>query len=90
MQPTEGVKKAAENLGEHLTGETIENSPYALRMKQNTTCAKLCDALAFTKEDVALFVKRIDEDYNVNWMVCQKEGTCAPCESTAVSPCPFA
>lgn len=75
------MKKAAENLGEHLTGETIENSPYLLKMKQNATCVRLCDALSFTKADVDLFVKRIDEDYNVNWMVrgeCCVGGT--PCK----------
>lgn len=27
----EGIKKAAENLGEHLTGELIENSGYEVR-----------------------------------------------------------
>jgi hypothetical protein len=30
-QPPEGVKDSAENLGEHLTGELIENSAYEVR-----------------------------------------------------------
>lgn len=28
VQPPGGIEAAAENLGEHLTGEFIENSPY--------------------------------------------------------------
>ena len=31
LQPVEGIKKSAENLGEHLTGELIENSGYEVR-----------------------------------------------------------
>lgn len=68
MQP-EKIVPAAENLGEHLTGETIENSVYELYMKKNETCKQLCDAIQLTEDQVALLVKRIDEDYNVNWMV---------------------
>jgi len=38
-------------------------------MKVNSTCNQLCEPLELSKEDAALFVKRIDEDYNANWMV---------------------
>ena len=97
------VVKAAENLGEHLTGETIENSPYKvgwggggngptlqqceshlstslllqyshfslhsqLVMNTNTYCNSLC-TVSLSGSDVAEFKTRIDQDYNVNFMV---------------------
>jgi len=67
--PKNGIQKAAENLGEHLSGDTIENSPYELQMNVTAMCKPLCDSIALSPADVDLFVKRIDEDYNVNWMV---------------------
>lgn len=33
-QPVEGIKKSAENLGEHLSGELIENSGYEVRARR--------------------------------------------------------
>lgn len=38
-------------------------------MRVNATCRKLCDAMDFSAEDIDLFVRRINEDYNANWMV---------------------
>lgn len=38
-------------------------------MKKNETCKQLCSPVQLTDDSVALLVKRIDEDYNVNWMV---------------------
>ena len=38
-------------------------------MQKNKTCVQLCDPIKLSEGDVAAFVKRIDEDYNVNWMV---------------------
>jgi hypothetical protein len=104
-RPLGGIVPAAENLGEHLTGETIENSAYdvgaapdfslagrrcrpslppprsraplrlptrpplpQIFMRVNETCKKLC-TVEMNTEDIDLFVKRIDEDYNANWMV---------------------
>ena len=37
-------------------------------MRVNETCKKLC-TVEMNAEDIDLFVKRIDEDYNANWMV---------------------
>jgi transmembrane 9 superfamily protein 2/4 len=88
LQP-ETIVNSAENLGEHLTGETIQNSVYQVRsagftlrvaakhvmlislqleMKVNKTCQSLC-SVQLTSDDVALLVKRIDEEYNINWIV---------------------
>jgi len=41
-QPTEGVEVAAENLGEFLTGDRIESSPYVVRMRESSQCNILC------------------------------------------------
>jgi transmembrane 9 superfamily member 2/4 len=38
-------------------------------MKKNKTCVKLCDAVTLEQADIDLFVTRIKEDYNANWMV---------------------
>lgn len=59
---------AAENLGEILVGDTIENSPYELLMGQEETCKVLCRR-RYSKKDVKKFVERIDEEYSVNWVV---------------------
>ncbi|KAL4612029.1 hypothetical protein ACB092_08G169300 [Castanea dentata] len=36
-QPLEGIKKNAENLGELLMGDQIDNSPYRFQMNVNET-----------------------------------------------------
>ena len=40
-----------------------------LIMKENSTCTQLCGALTLQPADVDLFVERITQDYNANWMV---------------------
>lgn len=41
-QPEEGVKNVAENLGEVLMGDIIENSPYIFHMHWEQFGIKLC------------------------------------------------
>jgi transmembrane 9 superfamily member 2/4 len=41
-QPSEGVKRDNENLGEFLAGDKIENSPYLILMKQEMFCEQVC------------------------------------------------
>ena len=41
-KPTGGVQTSAENLGEFLSGDRIDNSPYELFMRDDTTCNILC------------------------------------------------
>jgi transmembrane 9 superfamily member 2/4 len=67
-EPEGGVKDMAENLGEVLSGDRIENSPYELIMGKNEYCKVLCTK-KLTKQDTALFRKRIDELYSVNMIV---------------------
>ena len=41
-KPLEGVKDSAENLGELLMGDRIENSPYKFKMHTNESEIFLC------------------------------------------------
>lgn len=62
------VTESVENLGEILAGDTIENSPYEIRMMQNMTCKVLCK-MPLTKENKDKFRSMIDDEYLVNWIV---------------------
>ncbi|XWS17034.1 hypothetical protein CRYUN_Cryun33cG0032900 [Craigia yunnanensis] len=65
-KPTEGVKDSAENLGELLVGDRIENSPYRFKMYNNETEIFLCQSDKLSADDFKLLKKRIDEMYQVN------------------------
>merc|ERR1719145_411829 len=41
-EPDAGIKRTAENLGEILVGDSIENSKYDIKMLKNETCKVLC------------------------------------------------
>ncbi|KMZ73386.1 Transmembrane 9 superfamily protein member 2 [Zostera marina] len=64
--PSEGIKDSAENLGELLMGDRIENSPYRFKMNSNQTDVVLCRTRNLTKPDFELLKKRIDDMYQVN------------------------
>ncbi|XP_031479202.1 transmembrane 9 superfamily member 11 [Nymphaea colorata] len=68
-QPQEGIKDSAENLGEILMGDRIENSPYQFKMKGNETEIFLCMTAPLTADQVKLLQRRIDEMYQVNPML---------------------
>jgi len=64
----EKVQDSVENLGETLTGDLIENSPYQIKMLVNETCKELCKVkLDETMKDK--FRSMIEDEYLVNWMV---------------------
>ncbi|PHT42415.1 Transmembrane 9 superfamily member 12 [Capsicum baccatum] len=65
-QPQEGVKDSAENLGELLMGDRIENSPYRFKMYTNETEIFTCQTKPLSGEEFNLLKKRIDEMYQVN------------------------
>ncbi|KAJ1453021.1 hypothetical protein M885DRAFT_525240 [Pelagophyceae sp. CCMP2097] len=67
-KPLDGVKKSAENLGEFLSGDRIENSPYELRMRQDEFCKVLCQ-MKMSPGAIAQFKRSIDEAYHHNWIV---------------------
>jgi hypothetical protein len=58
----------AENLGEFLSGDRIDNSPYELFMRDDTTCNILCQQ-HYGKRDVEAFKTAIDEGYHHNWII---------------------
>ena len=64
-KPGDGVKKDAENLGEILTGDSIENSPYKVEMMLPSECNALCKK-TYSKKDLHEFATKIDEKYRVN------------------------
>jgi len=64
----EKVKQKVENLGEILTGDAIENSPYEIKMRTNSTCRVLCrkPLLDVHKEQ---YRRMIDKQYLNNWVI---------------------
>ncbi|CAN1172205.1 Transmembrane 9 superfamily member 11 [Linum perenne] len=65
-KPEEGVKDNAENLGELLMGDRIENSPNKFKMYNNETDIFLCKAGPLSADDFKLLKERNDEMYQVN------------------------
>merc|ERR1712137_1259555 len=62
------VVEVAENLGEILMGDRIENSPYVIEAGNDISCRVLCTK-QLTAEDMKLFEKRIRQEYRVNWIM---------------------
>jgi len=66
--PPSGIEDMVENLGEILTGDRIENSPYLIQALNSSECSFLCNT-TLTAENSKLFAERIEEDYRVNWIL---------------------
>jgi len=64
----EAIHVAAENLGEILLGDSIENTMYDIRMNVNASCSYLCRR-ELGVEEKRQFTKMIDHEYQVNWLV---------------------
>ncbi|KAG6628146.1 transmembrane 9 superfamily member 11-like [Carya illinoinensis] len=64
--PDGGIKDSAENLGELLMGDRIENSPYRFNMYKNETEIFLCKTDPLSAEKFNILKDRIDEMYQVN------------------------
>lgn len=58
----------AENLGELLSGDRIENSLYQLKMKVKEECQILCRKV-YSEKEVSKFKKMIKEEYKVHWII---------------------
>ncbi|XP_030967123.1 transmembrane 9 superfamily member 12 [Quercus lobata] len=67
-QPPEGIKKSAENLGELLMGDQIDNSPYRFRMNVNET-VYLCTTQPLKENEVKLLKQRTRDLYQVNMIL---------------------
>jgi transmembrane 9 superfamily protein 2/4 len=62
------VQPTAENLGEFLTGDRIENSPYQIFMKHDEYCKVLCQQ-TLTSKDAQAFKHQINGGYHHNWII---------------------
>ncbi|KNA15496.1 hypothetical protein SOVF_097760 [Spinacia oleracea] len=67
-KPHDGVKKSAENLGELLMGDQIDNSPYRFRMNKNESVF-LCITSPLNEEQVKLLKQRTRDLYQVNMIL---------------------
>ena len=62
------ILQEEENLGEVLSGDQIETSPYTVVMKYSETCKVLC-VKDYTEEELQQLAERIEEEYRVNWLL---------------------
>eukprot|EP00656_Telonema_subtile_P055610 TRINITY_DN8664_c0_g2_i2.p1 TRINITY_DN8664_c0_g2~~TRINITY_DN8664_c0_g2_i2.p1 ORF type:complete len:554 (-),score=158.21 TRINITY_DN8664_c0_g2_i2:98-1759(-) len=62
------ITNAAENLGEVMRGERIENSMYELNMNREDSCKVLCVKKYSTNEQQQ-FTDKISDNYRVHWIV---------------------
>lgn len=62
------VEEAAENLGEVLSGDRIENSMYKVIMDMPESCQIVC-RMAYDDEKLEKFADKIEEEYRVNWLL---------------------
>ncbi|XP_024396557.1 transmembrane 9 superfamily member 7 [Physcomitrium patens] len=62
------VENMAENLGEVLRGDRIENSPYVFKMKVNEQCKIVCKT-KLSEKSAKIFKERIKYDYRVNMIL---------------------
>jgi len=67
-QPENGPKMASENLGEFLTGNKIQTSPYQIHMLDEVFCQKLCQ-IELDKADAAKLRLHIKYGYHHNWII---------------------
>ena len=67
-QPQHGPKRINQNLGQTLTGNKIQTSPYAIRMSTEVYCAKLCQ-VTLDRTDAAKLRLHIKYGYHHNWIV---------------------
>lgn len=68
-KPQEGEKHIAENLGELLMGDRIENSPYKFHMNVSESSVFLCTTPKLNGDMVKILKQRINDRYQVNIML---------------------
>jgi len=62
------IEYKSENLGEYLTANRIENSPYELKFLEHKECAVLCHSV-YTQKQINKFGKMVKEKYRINWIL---------------------
>ncbi|MCO5568870.1 hypothetical protein L7F22_022572 [Adiantum nelumboides] len=63
------IVNSAENLGEVLRGDRIENSPYVFQMREDKLCNVACKIDKLNAATVKAFREKIDDDYRVNMIL---------------------
>lgn len=63
------IVDVAENLGEVLRGDRIENSPYQFEMNNDQLCKIVCKKVKFPPEALKNFKDKIDSEYRVNMIL---------------------
>ncbi|XP_042430382.1 transmembrane 9 superfamily member 12-like [Zingiber officinale] len=66
--PQNGIKKSAENLGELLMGDQIDNSPYRFRINVNESLY-LCTTKSLNEQEAKLLKQRTRDLYQVNMIL---------------------
>ncbi|CAK9250325.1 unnamed protein product [Sphagnum jensenii] len=67
--PPEKIINSAENLGEVLRGDRIENSPYVFQMKEDKSCVFVCRHEKLSGKSVKAFKDKIEDEYRVNMIL---------------------
>jgi len=67
-QESEGPKMASENLGEFLTGNKIQSSPYVLNMLVDKYCQILCQ-YEYKRNEARNLKMHIKYGYHNNWII---------------------
>ncbi|RWR78072.1 transmembrane 9 superfamily member 7-like protein [Cinnamomum micranthum f. kanehirae] len=62
------IMNSAENLGEVLRGDRIENSVYTFKMRQEQSCKVACK-MTLDSESAKNFKEKIDDEYRVNMIL---------------------
>lgn len=65
----EKIISSAENLGEVLRGDRIDNSPYESDFRVDRHCTVLCRIAKLSKEQAEAFKSKISDDYRVNMIL---------------------
>lgn len=63
------IENVAENLGEVLRGDRIENSPYVFHMREDRLCEFACMIDKLDPSTAKNMREKIDEDYRVNMIL---------------------
>ena len=67
-KPEGGPKMASENLGEFITGNKIQTSPYTINMLEDMYCQKLCQ-VDLNPHKAKMFHLHILRGYHNNWII---------------------
>lgn len=68
-RPENGPEMASENLGEFLTGNKIQSSPFSIHMGNEVYCQMLCQVTNLTPKQAKVLKSHIKYGYHNNWII---------------------